>query len=189
MDPISIGIMAVGLGMQIFGGVSQAQNAKQTAAVNQDIAKQEAAINDVKARQMEMEARRTQIENMRNGQRARAQAIQTATTQGAQFGTGLQGGLAQVQDKMAWNMLGVDQALANGRDINSLNKNISSDKMQLAALGGENATAAGYSSLGGALIKAGPIVGQVSQGFGGSANIGTFDSNNWGAAPTWKTYA
>lgn len=190
MDPISIGIQAIGLGLQLFGGFSQSRNAKEASQVNQDIARQEQAINDAKTRQMELEGRRTQVENIRNAQRARAMAVQAATTQGAQFGTGLQGGLAQVQDQMGWNMLGVDQALSTGREINQYNRNISGDKQRLAQLGADSATSQGWSSLGGALVKAGPIIGQVSQGFGSpmSGQIGTFDSNNWGAAPSWNRY-
>ena len=168
MDPVSLGIAAVGVGMQIYGSYKQYENAKEVAAVSQDVARQEQAINNAKMRQMELEGRRTQLQNVRNAQRARAQAVQAATTQGAQFGSGLQGGLAQIQDQMGWNMLGVDQALATGREINTYNNNISNDKQRLASLGADAAEAQGYSSLGGALIKSGPIVGQISQGFGGS---------------------
>lgn len=168
MDPVSLGIAAVGLGLQIYGGFRQSENAKEVAAVSQDMAKQEQSINDAKVRQMELEGRRTQLQNIRNAQRARAVAVQSATSQGAQFGSGLQGGLAEVQNQMGFNLLGVDQALATGREINQYNQNISEDKQKLASLGAKNAEAQGYASLGGALIKAGPIVGQISQGFGGS---------------------
>lgn len=178
MDPISIGISAVGLGMQIFGGFSQAAKAKEAAGVNQDIARQEMAINAAKSRQMELEAKRTQMQNIRNAQRARAMATQAATTQGAQFGTGLQGGLAQIQAQMGFNMLGVDQALATGREINKYNDAISQDKMKLSSIGAESATAAGWSSLGGALLKAGPVIGQISQGFGNS-NSGDYTGMPW----------
>lgn len=181
MDPVTLGIQAVGLGLQIFGGFSQANKSKQASGVNRDIAQQEQAINAAKARQMELEGRRTQVENIRNSQRARAMATQAATTQGAQFGTGLQGGLAQVQDKMAWNMLGVDQALATGREINSYNDKISQDKMRLADIGADAATGAGWSSLGGALLKSGSIFGQVSQGFGGGSQQSM--SNPYGSMP------
>lgn len=167
MDPVSLGLAAVGLGMQIYGGFSQSSAAREAAGVNKDVAAQEQNINNAKMQQMEIEGRRMQTENIRNAQRSRAMAVQSATTQGAQFGTGLAGGLAQVQDKMGWNMLGIDQALATGRQINTYNQQISQDKMKLADIGAQSATGAGFTSLGGALIKAGPIVGQVSQGFGG----------------------
>lgn len=166
MDPISLAIGAVGLGMQIFGGMGQSENAHQSAAVSQDIARQEQSINDAKQKQMELEGRRTQMENIRNNQRARAMAENAAVNQGAQFGSGLQGGLAQVNDQSMFNMNGVNSALSIGREINSYNQNISGDKQQLAGIQADSATNQGIASLGGALLKAGPIVGQMSQGFG-----------------------
>lgn len=168
MNPIMLGIQAVGLGLSLYSGFQQAKTAKASAAVSQDIAAQEQAINQAKARQMEIEARRTQLQNVRNAQRARAFATAAANTQGALFGSGLAGGLAQVQGNLGFNMLGVDQALATGREINKYNDNISQDKMKLAQLGAESAENAAYGSLGGAMIKAGPIIGQISQGFGNS---------------------
>lgn len=163
MDPISLAIGAVGLGMQIFGGLSAASNAQQQAKVSSDIAGQEQGINDAKQQAMETQSRRSQLENVRNNQRARAQAVQSATSQGAQFGTGLQGGLAQIQDQTLFNMQGNNQAVQTGHQINQFNGAISSDKMQLASLGGQAATDQGIASLGGALMKSGPMLGQLSQ--------------------------
>lgn len=172
MDPISLAISAVGLGMQVFGGMGQAHNAKETASISQDVAKQEQGINDAKQRQMELEGRRMQMENIRNNQRARAMAENAAVNQGAQFGSGLQGGLGQINDQSLFNMSGVNSALQTGRELNSFNQNISQDKMRLASVQGQSATNAGIASLGGSILKAGPIIGQLSQGFGGN-NLGS----------------
>lgn len=170
MDPVSLALGAVGLGMQIFGGAGQAENAQQAAAVSQDVAKQEQGINDTKQKQMELEGRRTQMENIRNNQRARAMAENSAVNQGAQFGSGLQGGLGQIQDQSMFNMSGVNSALTFGRQINTYNQAISSDKQQLAQIQGDSATNQGIMSLGGSLMKAGPVIGQLSKGFGGSSS-------------------
>ena len=171
MDPISLAMGAVGLGMQIFGGIGQSQDAHEAAKISQDVARQEQGINDAKQKQMELEGRRSQMENIRNNQRARAMAENAAVNQGAQFGSGLQGGLAQIQDQSLFNMSGVNSALSIGREINSFNQNISADKQQLAQVQASSATNQGIATLGGAVMKAGPIIGQVSQGFGGF-NIG-----------------
>jgi hypothetical protein len=187
MEPFSLALMGVGLGMQVFGGLESAKNAKQQAAVSQDIARKEQGINDVKQRQMELEGRRMQMENIRNSQRARAMAESAAVNQGAQFGSGLQGGLAQIQDQTLYNMFGVNQALVAGREINQFNQGISGDKQKLAALGGEQATNQAISSLGGSLMKAGPIVGQFSQGFGNFFNTGNY-SGTPGAKNTGGLY-
>lgn len=163
MDPFSLAIGAVGLGLQIFGGAKQAENAQQQASVSMDEARQEQGINDAKQKAMEVNARRTQIENARNVQRARAQGLEAAVNQGANLGSGLQGGLAQATDQGTWNNLGVTQALQTGRDINTFNQAISSDKIQMAALGGQAATDQGITSLGGALLKAGPTIGSLAK--------------------------
>lgn len=188
MDPVSLGIMAVGLGLQIFGGVKQAETAQKIAGVSQDIAKQEQGINDAKLRQMELEGRRMNVENIRNGQRARAQATNSAVQQGAQFGTGLLGGIAQINDKTNWNILGVNQGLETGRQIGTYNQNISGDKQQLAQLGADSSMYQGLTSLGGAAMKAGPIIGQISQGFGSSGSSYGNYSGTPGASNTGGLY-
>lgn len=179
MDPLTLGIAAVGLGMQLFGGAKQSAIAKESAQVSQDMAMQEQAINRAKVRQMEMEGRRMQMENIRNTQRARAMAVQAGVNQGAQFGTGLLGGIAGVQNKGAWNMQGVQFGLDFGREVAGYNDKISADKMQLAQLGSQSAQASGWSSLGGALLKAGPTIGAMSQGFGSSQSM----ANPYGSMP------
>jgi hypothetical protein len=168
--------------MQIFGGMGQAKASAEAAKISKDEAAQEEGINTAKRQQMELEARRTQLENVRNNQRARAMATNSAVNQGAQFGSGLQGGLAQVDAQTDYNMFGVNSALQTGRAISGFNSKISADKMQMADVQSQGAEAAGLSSLGGALIKNSGFVGQLSQGFGnvaskaGSAAFGVINS-------------
>lgn len=178
-------VSAIGLGMSIFGGMQQSAIAKQQAQVSGDIARQEQGINNQKQEAMELNGRRQQLEIIRNQQRARALAQNSAVNQGAQFGSGLQGGLAQINDQSAFNLLGVNDALQTGRSIAGFNQNISNDKIQLASLGGDAASAAGFSSLGGAIMKSGPIVGQLTglgaSKLGGGGNYsGTPGSSNTG---------
>jgi hypothetical protein len=166
MDPLSLGLSVVGFGMQLFGGFSQADNARQQAAVSQDIAVQEQGINAQKQQQMQLQAQRAKLENFRNVQRAKSMGLATATSQGAEFGSGLQGGQAQATDAGVYNDLGINQNLQIGQNIFGYNSKISSDKQQLASLGGEAATDQGIASLGGALIKSGPTIGQLGKGLG-----------------------
>lgn len=172
MDPISLAISAVGLGMQIFGGVSSASNAKAQASVSQDEARQEQAINDQKQQAMELDARRKSLEQMRQTQQAQSLATTRATSQGAQFGSGLQGGLAEVTDQGAFNLQGINQSLQIGRNIAGYNQNITNDKIQMASLGSQEATDKGIMSLGGSLMSAGPTIGKLSKGIGGSGSFG-----------------
>lgn len=185
---VGAAVSAVGLGMSIFGGLEQSHIAKEQANVSADIATQEQGINAQKQQAMELAGRRQQLEIIRNNQRARALAENNATNQGAQFGSGLQGGLAQVTDQSTFNLVGVNSALETGRSIAGFNNTISKDKIRLAQLGGDASSAAGFASLGGSLLKAGPFVGALSGGFGGKSSGGGNYSGTPGASNTGYIY-
>src|SRR6266404_4440835 len=161
MDPVSIGLGLAGLGLSLFGGDEQQVQAQ-------------------KQQQMELEANRAQLQNFRNVQQAQARSVAGATAGGAQFGSGLQGGLAAASDEGGVNALGISQNLEIGRNIFGIDTDISQKRIQIAGLqsrsallGGQAATGQGYQSLGGAAIKAGPIIGAAyknissNTGFGG----------------------
>lgn len=183
---IGAGASAVGLGMSIFGGLDQSRIAKEQAGVSADIAGQEQGINQQKQQAMELAGRRQQLEIIRNNQRARALAENSATNQGAQFGSGLQGGLAQVTDQSTFNLVGVNSALETGRNIAGYNDKISQDKIRLAQLGGDASSAAGFASLGGSIMKAGPTIGALAA-FGSKAYGGNY-SGTPGASNTGGLY-
>lgn len=201
MEPISIGLGIIGLGMQIFGGIGQAEAASAQAGISQqesgvsmDEAKQEQGINDLKQQQMEMDARRQQMEIIRQQQRVQALGLSRATNQNAQFGSGIQGGLAQATAQSLTNLQGVNGALEVGRGIAGFNQNITEDKYKMfglqsisASYGGQAATDQGISSLGGAVLKAGPIIGQFSKGFGSGSSGGNY-SGTPGASNTGGLY-
>lgn len=181
MDPISAGLGIVGLGMQVFGAISGAQSSRQAASLNQGIARDEMAINEQRRQAMELSASRQQLEIYRHTQRLRAQAQQAGVNQGAQFGSGVPQGMGQVESQGAFNALGVGQNLEIGRNIFGINNDISNKKIQLADVQADQATAAGWQSLGGSLMKAGPMLGAMSQGFGrsSSGSSGSY-GNNYG---------
>src|SRR6266702_4202127 len=180
MDPISIGLGLAGLGLSLFGGAEQASVSKQqaqisaqVASVSGQIAGDEQQVQAQKQQQMELEANRAKLQNFRNVQQAQARSVAGATAGGAQFGSGLQGGLAGASDEGGVNALGINQNLEIGRNIFGIDTDISQKRIQIAGLqsqsallGGEAATAQGYQSLGGALIKAGPIIGAFAQNQG-----------------------
>ncbi len=166
MDPISIGLGLAGLGLSLFGGVKQADVSKQTAQLSAGVAADEQQVQVQKQQQIQLEANRAQLQNFRNVQQARARSLESATNQGAQFGSGLQGGLASAADQGNVNALGISQNLEIGKNIFGIDTDISSKRIQMAQLGGEAATAQGYQSLGGAFLKAGPIIGAFAQNQG-----------------------
>jgi hypothetical protein len=170
VDPISAGLSIVGLGIQAFGGFSAAGNAHKAAAINQGIAQDEQEINEQKRQQMELQARRMQTEQFRNIQRLRSQATASAVSQGANTGSGLQGGLGQISDEGLTNTLGIRQNLQIGENIFAQNSDISNKKIQLAGVQSDMATDQAWSSLGGALVKDAGMIGglskDISAGFG-----------------------
>ena len=173
--------------MQIFGGFGASRNAKQAAYLSRQMAAEEMKLNNVKQQKMELEGRRMQLESIRNNQKTRALAEAAATNQGAQFGSGLQGGLGEIQSNTNTNMAGVEFGLQFGREMSSINNTISGYKQQLADVQAEQASNQGLMSLGGSLMKAGPLIGPLGQGFGNFFNTGNY-SGTPGAKNTGGLY-
>jgi len=180
MDPITgltLATQVVGLGLSIFGGASSASDAKHAAQIQSNIAGLEGGLEDQRHTAMELAARRNSLEVLRANQRARSTAINNATNQGAQFGSGLQGGLAQVTDQGTFNLAGVNQNLEIGEAMFGINKQITGQKQQLAQVQGQQSTDQGLASFGGSVMRAGPTIGNLggtvynniskNSGFGG----------------------
>lgn len=167
MDPVSLGVSVVGLGMSIYGGFKQSADAQQEAKISQEITGAQQQQNDIRKQQMELSSSRSQLENVRTAQRARSMATMSAVSQGAQFGSGLQGGLAQVSDAASWQNQGIVQNTQLGEGMFGLQNQISGYQSQMASLKGQEATDAGWASLGGSLMKsAGPLGNLTKTGFG-----------------------
>src|SRR5258708_35469573 len=86
-----------GLGMSLFGTEKSSSAASHEAQITGNIANLQIQENAVRQQAMEMSGRREKIEIARNTQIASARALAGATNQGAQFGSGIAGGQAQVQ--------------------------------------------------------------------------------------------
>jgi hypothetical protein len=151
------------MGYQAQQGISQA---------NQNIAKDQQAINEQNLMQMKLNARRAQMEVLRNNQRARSMALSSATGQGAQFGSGLSGGYGQIAGMSGTNLLGINQNLKIGETISTYNQDITNQQLALANYQSKAATAQGISSLGSGAFSLGQ----------GLTSYGTPSKYNPGAA-------
>ena len=188
MDPVSIGLGLAGLGMQLFGGMGQAnvasqqaQISAQIAGVSGNVATQEQAIQGQKQQQMTMEAQRSSLQNFRNVQQTKAAGMAAAVSGGAEFGSGIKGAQSAATDQGLYNQEGINQSFQTGTAIFGLNNKISADKIQMAQLqsqsallGGQAATDQGIASIGGALLKSGPTIGAFAKGVGGMNFNGLF---------------
>lgn len=175
MEPISAGLAIVGLGLQLFGGFSASNDSKRLAETQKGIAADEQRINEQKQLQNQFEARRMQMEIFRNAQRQRAQGTAAAVNQGASSGSGLPGGLSQINNQSAFNSLGITGNLSFANTIFGINNDISQKKMQVADIQSDLASDQALSSLGGSLVKNAGTIGGLSQdigaGFGRAASL------------------
>ncbi len=166
MDPISLGLMIAGTALTAGGGIGGIFSGKRQSEISYGMAQDERAINEQKHQAMLLQAKRSQLEVFRNQQRARSMSQNAAVNQGAQFGSGLQGGLAQINDQTGVNSLGISQNLEIGENIFGLNADLSSKKMQMANAQSNSAMDQGLMSLGQAMVKAGPTVGAFGKQIG-----------------------
>lgn len=172
MDPLTLisGVSTLaGIGMKLFGGTSQAalssQYAQQQAGIQTNIIGLQQQQNVQRQNAMEMGARRQNLENVRNVQKAQAMGQATAVGQGAQFGSGYQGGQGQAAAQGNWNFQGVEGNLLIGRNMFSLDSQLSQQKIQLAQAQAQyqsqSATNSGISDIGSGLISAAPALGRL----------------------------
>lgn len=161
MDPLTLGLGVVGLGLQLYGGSKASQEAQHQAELAQKNYVLETQVNTQRKQAMELSASRQQLENYRNVQRARAQGMAAAVNQGAQFGSGIQGGQAQAQSQGAFNNLGITQNLEIGRNIFGLNNQISGNKALMSQSQANQATDMGLASLGGSLVKNSGMISNI----------------------------
>lgn len=163
---------AIGTGLTAYGTV-QSMNASKTssdaaARIAADLEKQEA----LRKKQMELDARRRRLETIRNAQKARALALSNANSQGALFGSGLQGGYGQISGEANNQLLGNSQALMLGRENFAITSDINYNRMIQAQASGSLAEGQGFASLGGSLIQSLGAIKGLSGGFGSGSNGG-----------------
>jgi hypothetical protein len=176
LDPITATVGAIGLGLKLFGGFGQSGAAKQEAQLSGQNASLQGQVNDQRRQQMELSAYRSQLEDIRNTQRARAAGINAAVAGGAQYGSGLAGGTADTENQGLFNLQGVQQNLQIGRNIFGLDSKISANNVQIANLKGTEATDAGWASLGGSLMQGAGTISNLSKfgsGSGGGWGFGS----------------
>jgi len=167
MEPISTGVMAaIGLGFQAFGMFSSQSSAKEyNEAQTKEIALEQQR-NALQYKAMVLKARRDNIQILRQTQQARAAGLVAATSQGAQFSSSAAAGQGQASAQGAWNSLGIAQNLEIGKDIFSVDSQISQSKIQMAnaQMGMQEGQA--FSSFGSSLMGSATPFGRLFSGFG-----------------------
>lgn len=131
---------AVGVGTQVVGAVQAARGEKKAEALREA--------------QMNLESRRERRNIVRQAALARASAVTSAQSQGAQDGSGLQGGLSQITSQAGNATVATNQNNQLGSAMFGANRMISSGNT-MASIGG------GISSLGGSLVQNSEMLGRL----------------------------
>lgn len=164
----AIGIGAVGSAVSGYFGMQAEQGVTQS---SQNIAKLQEQANQINYNQARMTISRNSLQEIRNAQTARATAIAGATNQGAQFGSGLAGGEAQIAGQAGTNLLGLNQAASFAGQMNTVNQGISQQEISKA---GYQSTANMWQGIGGmfgGLTSAGNSVVSASTNPSGATQI------------------
>lgn len=103
-------------------------------ALNKSSIEAQQRIEQNKRAAMELDARRNQLEVIRNQQRARSMGLAAATQSGSKDGSGLQGAYGQFSGQAGVNLLGIQQNLQTGRNIFDQNAIISGNNIATADL-------------------------------------------------------
>lgn len=162
---VGAAIGLAGLATSIFGTEQGVSAAKASAQSSMNIAGLEQQVNAQKKLAMQISARRSQTETIRQTQMLQSQAQSAATNQGAAQGSGLAGGLAGLSGMGAYNLEGINQNLQIGTTIFGLDDQISQQKIADAQAKSREASASGISSIGGALMKAAPTLAELAFSF------------------------
>lgn len=181
--------MAEGSAIQQQGYAQETVVAKDNADSAKTVALDEMKQETLREQTMELSAKRSFTESIRQAQAGHATAVATASAQGASFGSGLMGGLAQIAGVANTNLLGTRQQFQMGQQNFGINQDITNERVRQAdnaskmadaqgtvAQGGGviqqgqgmSTAAAGLSSLGGSIVNAAGTFGKLSGGFGGN---------------------
>lgn len=169
-------LAAGGMALSLLGSQKSSQAADAYYKSQQNVAGLEEKVNDQRRAAMEVDAQRRQLEVVRNNQRARAMALTTATNQGAQFGSGLQGAYGGISGQSETNLLGINQNLEIGRNIFGLDSQISQERIAQAGFQSKMNQGQGEASLGNMLMSSSNKLGKIGQSFSqGYGNPGGFN--------------
>lgn len=162
---VGLASAAVGTATSIIGASAQGDAQQQMLAIQAQEQKQRQNL-------FEIEQQRKRVEDLRNAQGATALARSRAVNQGAQFGSGLLGGLAQVKGESNYNLLGIEQNTQIGENLFSLDNQLSQAKIASAQAATVQSIGSSLTSFGGAAINSMGAIGNLTSGFGSSGGSG-----------------
>jgi hypothetical protein len=156
---VGVGIAAAGTGAQMYASAQQAKAQKKSIAIQQKA-------EELREKQMNLDSMRKKREQIRQAQVAQAQALSTATNQGAQASSGLEGAMGQISGQSGVNVLGINQNQELGAAMFQNNRDLLASRGREADAGTLGIAAQGLSSLGGAMVKNSGTIGKIGEYYG-----------------------
>lgn len=144
----NLGLNIVGTGLGIYGAIEGMKAAHEQSDISQKEVGVEIQQNAVRKQQVQLDYNRASMQGLRQSQMARSMAINSATGQGAQFGSGLQGGLAGISGQAGVNQLGLNQNLDLSNQMFGLSDQLNALKQQYAKAGTKASDAQGLIGIG-----------------------------------------
>jgi hypothetical protein len=157
---------ALGIGLEIFGGKKSYDAAKDYNAAQVQQIQLEQQQESVRFQAAAIKKNRDDLENLRNTQKAAALGLAAGVNQGAQFGSGVAGGQAEVQDEGTFNALGLSQNWQFTSQNYNLTAQLNQAKIAQANAGLKMQQGNAFSSAGKDVLSALPAIGKLSSGWG-----------------------
>ena len=181
---ITAAVGAIGVALSATGTVTSMIGASEQGDAQQQMLTIQAQEQKQRQNLFEIEQQRKRVEDLRNAQQATSVGRARAANQGAQFGSGLLGGMAQVQGESNYNILGINQNTQIGENMFSLDQQLTQAKIASAQASTLQSMGGSLSSLGGSMINSMGNIGKLTSGFGSGNNLDFFGMRNANYAGT-----
>lgn len=166
-----LGAMGVGMAGSAVAGYFGMQAEQGVTQASQNIAKLQEQANQVNYNTARLSIRRNQMQELRNAQQSRSLALAAGVAQGAQFGSGVQGGYGNVSGEAGNTLLGLNQNLSSAGQMFDINKSISDQEIAKSGYQGTANMWQGIGQMAGGLGSAGGSVVNASTNPSGAQNI------------------
>jgi hypothetical protein len=159
MNPLGAGLGIAGLGLELFGGLSAASDARHIADKEMQVAQNQILEDDVRQKAMNLTGQRQMLQDVRDAQARRAGVISASVGSGSQFSSSRAGAASNVLSAAGQNIQGTSENLQFGNQMFTLDQYQDVLKMDIAKLQGKQSSDQGLAAIGSGLMGAGKLFG------------------------------
>lgn len=163
---MAISAAVIGVASAVAGTATSIYGAEQQGAAQQQMLAVQAKEQEQRKNLFEIEQQRKRVEDLRNAQQASSVSRSRAVNQGAQFGSGLLGGLAEIKGESNYNILGIEQNTQIGENLFSLDNQLTQAKIASAQAVTTQSIGSSLTSFGGSIVNSMGNIGKLTSGFG-----------------------